>query len=33
MFYNYLQVKVTETLNEFKNGLGDLTESFNSAKK
>ncbi|MDO9182263.1 MAG: MotA/TolQ/ExbB proton channel family protein [Bacteriovorax sp.] len=33
MFYNYLQVKVTEALNEFKNGLGDLTESFNSAKK
>jgi biopolymer transport protein ExbB/TolQ len=33
MFYNYLQVKVTETLNEFKNGLGDLVESFNSTKK
>lgn len=33
MFYNYLQVKVTEALNEFKNGLGDLAESFNSAKK
>ncbi len=33
MFYNYLQVKVTEALNEFKNGLGDMAESFNSAKK
>lgn len=32
-FYNYLQIKVTEALNEFKNGLGDLAESFNSAKK
>lgn len=33
MFYNYLQVKVSEALNEFKNGLGDMAESFNSAKK
>jgi len=33
MFYNYLQVKVTETLNEFKNGLGDMAERFNAAKK
>ena len=33
IFYNYLQIKVTEVLTEFKNGLGDLTESFNAAKK
>jgi biopolymer transport protein ExbB/TolQ len=33
MFYNFLQVKVTEALNEFKNGLGDMAERFNAAKK
>jgi biopolymer transport protein ExbB/TolQ len=33
MFYNYLQVRVTEVLTDFKNGLGDLTEQFNSASK
>jgi biopolymer transport protein ExbB/TolQ len=33
MFYNFLQVKVTETLNEFKNGLGDMSEKFNASKK
>lgn len=33
MFYNYLQVKVSEALQEFKNGLGDLAETFNAAKK
>jgi biopolymer transport protein ExbB/TolQ len=33
MFYNYLQVKVTEALNEFKNGLGDMAERFNAVKK
>ncbi len=33
MFYNFLQVKVTETLNEFKNGLGDMSEKFNATKK
>jgi biopolymer transport protein ExbB/TolQ len=31
MFYNYLQVKVTEVLTEFKNGLGDMTEHYNAA--
>ena len=33
IFYNYLQVKVTEVLTDFKNGLGDLTEQFNAASK
>jgi biopolymer transport protein ExbB/TolQ len=33
MFYNYLQVKISETLIEFKNGLGDLAEEFNANKK
>lgn len=33
MFYNYLQVKITEVLTEFKNGLGDMTEQFNAASK
>lgn len=33
MFYNFLQVKVSETLNEFKNGLGDMAEKFNAGKK
>lgn len=33
IFYNYLQVKVAEILTEFKNGLGDMAEEFNSAKK
>jgi len=33
MFYNYLQIKIAEALSEFKNGLGDLSEQFNAAKK
>ncbi len=33
IFYNFLQVKATEALTEFKNGLGDMAEEFNSAKK
>ena len=33
MFYNYLQVKIAETLTEFRNGIGDLAEQFNAAKK
>jgi len=33
IFYNYLQVKIAEVLTEFKNGLGDLAEQFNSQKK
>jgi biopolymer transport protein ExbB/TolQ len=33
MFYNYLQVKISEVLIEFKNGLGDLAEEFNANKK
>ena len=33
LFYNYIQVKITESLAQFKNGLGDLAEHFNSAKK
>lgn len=33
IFYNYIQIKVTEALVEFKNGLGDLAEQFNASKK
>lgn len=33
MFYNYLQVKISEILVEFKNGLGDMSEQFNASKK
>lgn len=33
MFYNYILVKIGEALQSFKNGLGDMSESFNAAKK
>lgn len=33
MFYNYIQIKIGEALAEFKNGLGDMAEQFNAAKK
>lgn len=33
IFYNYLQVKSNEVLTEFRNGLGDMAEQFNAAKK
>lgn len=33
IFYNYLQVKISETANEFKNGLGDMADQFNVFKK
>jgi biopolymer transport protein ExbB/TolQ len=33
MFYNYIVVKITEALASFRNGLGDLAEQFNAAKK
>ena len=33
MFYNYILVKISEALQNFKNGLGDMAESFNAAKK
>jgi biopolymer transport protein ExbB/TolQ len=33
IFYNYLQVKITEAANDFKNGLGDMADQFNSLKK
>lgn len=33
IFYNYVQVKISEALQNFKNGLGDIAESFNAAKK
>lgn len=33
LFYNYILVKIAESLAMFKNGIGDLAESFNSAKK
>jgi biopolymer transport protein ExbB len=31
--YNYILVKIGEALASFKNGLGDLSEQFNAAKK
>jgi len=33
MFYNFILVKISESLAHFKNGLGDMAESFNAAKK
>jgi biopolymer transport protein ExbB/TolQ len=33
MFYNYLQIKISEISSEFKNALGDMAEQFNSIKK
>jgi biopolymer transport protein ExbB/TolQ len=33
MFYNYLQVRISEILVEFRNGLGDMSETFNANKK
>ncbi len=33
VFYNYIQVKITEAMNEFRNGVGDLAEAFNLNKK
>lgn len=33
IFYNYLQVKISEIMTEFRNGLGDLAEHFNANKK
>jgi biopolymer transport protein TolQ len=33
LFYNYILVKIGESLAMFKNGIGDLAENFNSAKK
>jgi biopolymer transport protein ExbB len=33
MFYNYILVKISESLAHFKNGLGDMAEHFNAAKK
>lgn len=33
IFYNYILVKINETLAQFKSGIGDLAEQFNAAKK
>lgn len=33
MFYNYILVKINESLSRFKNGLGDMAEHFNATKK
>jgi len=33
VFYNYIQVKISEAMNEFRNGVGDLAEAFNLNKK
>lgn len=33
LFYNYILVKIGESMAMFRNGIGDLAEHFNSAKK
>ncbi len=33
LFYNYILVKIGESLAQFKNGIGDLAEHFNAANK
>lgn len=33
IFYNYLQVKISEIVTDFRNGIGDLSDQFNNAKK
>jgi biopolymer transport protein ExbB/TolQ len=33
MFYNYILVKINESLAHFRNGIGDLSEHFNAQKK
>jgi biopolymer transport protein ExbB/TolQ len=33
IFYNYIQVKISEIMSEFRNGLGDMAEHFNANKK
>jgi biopolymer transport protein ExbB len=33
LFYNYILVKINESLAAFKNGIGDLAEHFNAQKK
>jgi biopolymer transport protein ExbB/TolQ len=33
VFYNYLQIKITEAANEFRNGLGDMADQFNTLKR
>lgn len=33
MFYNFILVKISESLAHFKNGLGDMAEQFNATKK
>jgi biopolymer transport protein ExbB/TolQ len=33
VFYNYLQIKIGEAASEFKNGLGDMADQFNTLKR
>ena len=33
VFYNYLQIKINEAANEFRNGLGDMADQFNTLKR
>jgi biopolymer transport protein ExbB/TolQ len=33
LFYNYLQTRISDIAREFKHGLGDMAEQFNSMKK
>lgn len=33
MFYNYLQVRISSAASEFKNGLGDMADQFNTLKR
>ncbi len=33
IFYNYLQIKISEVASEFKNGVGDMADQFNMLKR
>jgi len=33
IFYNYLQIKISEAASDFKNGLGDMVDQFNTLKR
>jgi biopolymer transport protein ExbB/TolQ len=32
IFYNYLQIKISEAASEFRNGIGDMADQFNTLK-
>jgi biopolymer transport protein ExbB/TolQ len=33
VFYNYLQIKISEAASEFKNGIGDMADQFHTLKR